>query len=627
MADALQHRGPDDEGYYLGEQIGLANRRLSIIDLDAGRQPIANEDETIWIVYNGEIYNYPALRRHLRDRGHRFRTQTDTEVLVHLYEEYGLQFVEQLRGMFAFALWDEPARRLVLARDPLGQKPLYYAHSETVFTFASEIKALLRVSEQAPRPNFRAIHNYISLRYVPEADTLFAGINKLPAGHLLVLDDQELSVRPYWRLQYTPKQAGSAEEIATRLRDLLLETVECHMLSDVPIGAFLSGGLDSSLVAAMMSRISDTPIRTFSIGVREQDFNELPYARMVAERYGTDHHEFIVEPNLVATLPQMIWHMEEPVDPFAFGVYSVARLASEHVKVVLGGDGGDEIFAGYDRYLGNQLVDLYRLVPAPLRRYGIEPLVERLPDNYRYNNVVQKLRWLTAMSHTADGQRYAHSACYLRFDRDHKHMLYRDALWRELGPLDSTQHLIRFYEADNARHQIDKMLYTDVKTRLAEHLLMIVDRMTMAHSIEGRSPYVDRQVVEFVASIPADLKLRGRTLKYIQRPVAAEFLPAELVQRPKRGFGFPLAYWFQNELSDFMITMFRQARLATEGYFRPDAMQSLLEEHVRGDVDHNYRLWLLLNLELWYRLFIEGTSVEALRSMLYDAGLPSITNR
>ncbi|MHB1131397.1 MAG: asparagine synthase (glutamine-hydrolyzing) [Chloroflexota bacterium] len=623
MAAEIRHRGPDDEGFYERAGVGLASRRLSIIDVDSGRQPIANEDGTVWIVFNGEIYNYPALRERLAAHGHRFKTNTDTEVVIHLYEEYGPDCVKELRGMFAFAIWDELRQSLFLARDPLGQKPLYYAQQGETFVFGSEIKSLLQHEAIKPRLNPRALHHYISLRYVPGDDTLFEGISKLPAGHTLLRNEEGATVQRYWDLQYEPKLPGSAQDITRQLRDLLLETVECHMLSDVPLGAFLSGGIDSSLVVALMSTLSPTPIKTFSIGVRDESFSELPWARLVAQRYGTEHHELVVEPNLVGTLPRMLWHMEEPVDPFAFGVYSVAQLASQHVKVVLGGDGGDEMFAGYDRYFGNRVLDLYWLLPAPLRHRFIEPLINRLPDNFGYNNRVQKLRWLATMSETKAGERYAQSASLLRFGPAHKEALYTDTLWRAVGGLDSYAEIVRHFDAGNASDPVDRMLFTDVRTRLADHLLMVVDRMTMAHSLEGRSPYVDQEVAAFAARIPAHLKLHGRRLKHIEREVAREFLPAALIKRSKQGFGFPLARWFRGELRPVLTNVLGDSRLVAEGYFRPEAIRTLLDEHVSGRVDHNYRLWLLFNLELWHRLFMEGQSQAEIGEMLARHSAPA----
>lgn len=616
MADSIRHRGPDDEGYFLQGNIGLASRRLSIIDLHTGRQPITNEQGTVWIVFNGEIYNYPELRRYLGERGHTFKTNTDTEVIVHLYEDHGLECVKKLRGMFAFALWDEVNQRLVLARDPLGQKPLYYTRAGGGLSFASEIKALLQRMTQSPRLNAKAMHHFISLRYIPEADTLFEGIYKLPAGHTLVFENGNLHIQSYWDLSYTPKQTASEDEIAIELRRIMLETVECHMLSDVPLGAFLSGGLDSTLITSLMATLSDQPVNTFSIGVKEQDFNELPFARLVAQRYGTRHYEGILQPDVVVNLPEMIWHMEEPVDPFALGVYSVAQLASQHVKVVLGGDGGDEIFAGYDRYLGNKLVDLYCLIPAPLRQMLVEPIIRRLPDNFSYNNRVQKLRWLVAMSKTSAGERYANSASFLRFSHAQKKTLYSPELWQRLGEVDSIDHLLHYFNAENAADFVDKMLYTDIKTRLPDHLLMIADRMTMAYSLEGRSPLVDQRLVEFVATIPSEFKLRGRSLKYIQRRIAGEYLPEPLLRRSKQGFSFPLAYWFRNELRAVARQLFQNSRLVAAGYMQPGSLMNLLEEHASGRMDHNYRLWLLFNFELWHRQFIDREPIDHLREVL-----------
>ncbi len=605
MADTLYHRGPDDEGYFIGSEIGLANRRLSIIDIAYGHQPMENEDGSLRIVFNGEIYNYLELQRRLRANGHELRTASDTEVILHLYEEKGIRCVEDLNGMFAFALWDEREQRLFMARDAMGQKPFYYCWNEGAFLFASEIKALLAATGRAVNLDVLALHHYISLRCIPDEMTLFQGISKLPAGHIMVLEGSHLQVEPYWNIRYWPKVQGSGRDIRDQLESLLLDTVQRHMLSDAPLGAFLSGGIDSSLIVAMMSKLSNAPVKTFSIGVHELGFDELPYARMVAERYATEHHELVVEADLVQSLPKMIWHMDEPVDPFAFGVYSAAGLAGEHVKVVLGGDGGDEIFAGYDRYLGHRLVDYYALIPEPIRRGVLSQLIQRLPDNFAYNNRVQKLRWLDNMSDTNAARRYAQSASYLRFSHAQKAELYTDELWHELGPYDSFEKLVAYFDADNAAHPIDKMLYTDVRTRLADHLLMIGDRMTMAHGVEGRSPYVDQRVVEFVARIPAKYKLHGRTLKYIQREVARKYLPDSLVNRPKKGFGFPLAHWFQNELRPLLVQTFEQSRLVEAGYLRRAGLMNLVEEHGRGQVDHNYRLWLLLNLELWYRLFVE----------------------
>lgn len=624
MAAQIEHRGPDGEGVYVGSRIGLANRRLAIIDVEGGGQPIANEDGTVRIVFNGEIYNFAALRDELIQLGHRFQTHCDTEVIVHLYEQYEAECVNRLIGMFAFAIWDEPRGRLFLARDHLGQKPLYYARQQDALVFGSEVKSLLAYPGVAARLDVSAMHDCLSVRCVPGDATLFEGIRKLPPGHSLILENAQISVQQYWDVRYTPKTNLSVGAAVRQLRSLLEETIESHMISDVPLGAFLSGGIDSSLIVAMMARSSKRPIRTFSVGSRDKSFNELPFARQVAEQYGTEHHEILAEPDLITHLPRMIHFMEEPVDPFAFGVYMASKLASRYVKVVLGGDGGDEVFAGYDRYLGQKLVDMYCRVPAPLRRRMLEPMIRRLPDNYRYNNRVQKLRWLVAMSHNGGGERYADSCCFLRFDADRKQSLYTRDLNLELLGADSLDHLIHCFDSDRADHAIDRMLYTDLKTRLPEHLLMIGDRMTMANRIEGRSPLVDLRVVEFVATLPANMKVHGRTLKYIQRRVAVGLLPKSLIKRRKQGFSFPLARWFKNELGEPICELLSTGSLVAAGLFRGDAIRSLFEEHASGRVDHNYRLWLLLNFELWYRLFVENHShVEVRQDLENLLGSPS----
>jgi asparagine synthase (glutamine-hydrolysing) len=619
MNAALTHRGPDDEGYYFNGPIGLGHRRLSIIDLDRGRQPLANEDETVWIVFNGEIYNFPELRRTLESVGHRFKTSTDTEVIVHLYEEHGTACVRHLRGMFAFAIWDQRRRRLFLARDHVGQKPLFYYHANGVFAFASEIKALLRTGHVKAQMDIVAMNHLISLRYTPETGTLFKGIHKLPAGHWMTVENGKLQMQKYWQLDYTRKLTCGEDEVAAGLKGLLLDSVKSHLLSDVPVGAFLSGGLDSSTVASMMALTSPDPIQTFSIGVQETDFNELPYARLVARKYNTQHYENIADNRLITLLPKLIWHMDEIADPFGFGVFLVAQLAKPHVKVVLGGDGGDELFGGYDRYVGNRLVDYYCFLPTLLRKKVFPSLVRLLPDSYSYNSTTQKLRWLNDMSLTSGGHRYAQSMSYLRFAQEAKERLFSPSLrWDLDGQFDSTPHILEHFDSSCAEDLIDKMLYTDMMTRMPEHLLMLVDHMTMAHSLEDRSPLLDYRVVEFAAAIPANLKVRGNRLKYIFREVAKDFLPAPLLSRSKQGFSFPLAYWMKAELGNLLESLFLKSRLAEEGYFQRDHMLELLTQHRRGQMDHNYRLWILLNLELWWRIYIDGISVEALDRLINE---------
>jgi asparagine synthase (glutamine-hydrolysing) len=613
MSNTLRHRGPDDEGYYFDGAIGLGHRRLSIIDIEHGRQPIANEDGTVWIVFNGEIYNFLDLRRDLEAQGHKFKTSTDTEVIVHLYEQHGADCVRHLRGMFAFAVWDSSRQRLFLARDHIGQKPLFFFQRDGVFGFASEIKALLKSGVVKPEMAADAMNHLISLRYLPGTQTLFKGIHKLPAAHWMTVENGQIKMQRYWRPVYNNKLAGSEDEIVAELKAILLDAVKSHLVSDVPVGAFLSGGIDSSTVASMMALSASQPIQTFSIGVQEAAFNELPYARLVAEKYGTKHYEKIADNRLVSLLPKLIWHMDEIADPFGFGVFLAAELAKSRVKVVLGGDGGDELFAGYDRYVGNRLVDYYCFVPRALRQRVFPALLRLLPDSYGYNSTTQKLRWLNDMSLTSGGNRYAHSMAYLRFTQEAKERLFTSSLRRELdGAFDSVPHILEHFDSSCAEELIDKMLYTDMMTRMPEHLLMLVDHMTMAHSLEDRSPLLDYRVVEFAAATPTRLKVKGGRLKHVFREAAKDYLPPQLLSRSKQGFSFPLAHWMKSELGNVLESLFMKSRLCEEGYFERAYMLELLDQHRSGAMDHNYRLWILLNLELWWRMYIDGAAVDAL---------------
>ncbi len=615
MTDIMAHRGPDDEGFWNDGRIALGQRRLSIVDVEGGHQPMSNEDGTVVLVCNGEIYNSPALRKELTHGGHVFKTRSDVEVILHLYEEMGAECVRKLRGMFGFAVWDARRQVLLLARDHIGQKPVFFHHDGQRFVFASEVKAVLESGLVERRIDMDALWHYVSLRFIPDRMTLFRGVEKLPAASYLMFRDGNVFIQKYWSPDYRQKLAADEREIEDRLDDLLLETVRLHLLSDVRVGAFLSGGIDSSTICAMMARVSASPIPTFSIGVKEGDFNELPYARKVAERYGTEHHEWIVKADIVHLIPEMVWHMDEPSDPFGVGVYLVSKLTRQHVKVSLGGDGGDELFAGYDRFLGNRLTDLYCVLPEWLRRHVLSRIAKAVPDSYGYKSVAQKVRWLNDMSFMSKGDRYAESMSFLRFTDAAKKRLFTDRSRADVGEPDSREKVLRHFDADCVSELVDRMLYTDVMTRLPDHLLVILDRMAMAHSLEGRSPYVDYRVVEFAASIPSKLKLKGRRLKYILRRVASRYLPPDLIGRRKQGFGFPLAEWMRDELSGYVRGLMRQSRFIELGIFDHGAVESILDEHIGGKRDHNFRIWILINLEFWYRLFFEGQSVEHLREL------------
>ena len=610
MTDALTHRGPDGVGYFSDGMIALGQRRLSIIDIDGGKQPIASEDGRLQLICNGEIYNSPGIRRQYEKLGYAFRTKTDVEVILPLYLEHGPDCVNYLQGMFAFAIWDTRDNSLFLARDHLGQKPLFYAMQGDDFLFASEVKAILASGLIDACPDIEALWHYISLRYVPDDHSLVKGIKKLPAGHFLLVREGKPEVRRYWNLHFAPKFTDSENELVDQLDDLLNKTVQAHLLSDVEVGSCLSGGIDSSTIAAIAAKYQDTPLRTFSIGVKDQSFNELPYARMAASHCGFRAHEKVVEADLVRMMPSMIRAMDEPSDPFGVGVHLVSGLASEHVKVVLSGDGGDESFAGYDRYAGQRIADYYCLMPESFRRQVMSRLIKLIPETFGYKTYAQKFKWLNEMSFYSAGNRYAHSMSFLRFTEDAQNSLFTEQGKRQLTGARSPEKILEYFDAENASDLVDRMLYTDLMTRIPDHLLTIGDRMSMAFSLEMRPVLVDYKLVEFAAKLPPKMKLHGRELKYLLKKVAARYLPDGLINREKQGFSFPIARWIRGDLRNYTQNLFAQSRFVESGIFDPDFMNQLLSEHLDGKADHNYRIWILINLEIWYRMYFEGQSVE-----------------
>jgi asparagine synthase (glutamine-hydrolysing) len=617
MLQVLTHRGPDDEGFIVKDKIGLGNTRLSVIDLPGGHQPISNEDETIWIVYNGEIYNHRSLREMLEKKGHLFRTNSDTEVIVHLYEEFGEDCAGKLRGMFAFAIWDDNQHKLILARDHLGQKPLFYTQVGRDFLFASEIKALLAASDRQREIDLESLHHYLSLRFIPSPRTMLKGIQKLPPAHLLIFQHGEIRTTRYWQLSFQKKLNLGEDEFLEELREKLIETVACHLISDVSVGAFLSGGLDSAMIVAIMAKDLGIDFKTFAIGVDEQDFDETPYARMVAQHYHTDHIEQHVSADLIRSLPKIIWHLDEPSDPIAACMYQAGKLASRHVKVVLGGDGGDELFAGFDRYQGNGYVQTYRLLPTLFRERMIPSLLDQLPDSFTYNSTTQKIRWVHELSKITDpGMRYAAATCFFRFNHHAKYQLYTPETWNILSSLNSASIISNQYDNADSENPLDRMLFSDYLTRLPEHSLMLVDRMTMAHGVEARSPFLDHELVEFMATLPSHLKIRGRQGKYLLRQLAKEYLPETIVNRKKQGFGFPIAYWSRKELYPILDRFLMDSYLVHNGLFRKENIQWLMNSHKNNRVDNHVRLWMLLNLDIWHRMYIEKQPVDVIEQEL-----------
>jgi len=622
MLAALRHRGPDGEGIERDAHAILGHRRLSIIDLAGGRQPLSNADRSIWLVCNGEIYNYRALRADLENRGQRFLTQSDCEVIIGLYELYGDRLLEHLRGMFAFALWDARRRRLLLARDHLGQKPLYYARTARGFAFASEIKALLAFDATLRTLDLAALDQYFALRLIAPPLSMFRGIRKLPPAHLLVLEpERDPVIRRYWRLEYQPKLQRSEADLVDELEEKVEQSLRLHLVSDVPVGAFLSGGLDSSLLVAMLAkRVGVRNLPTFTVGIPYPRFDEAPHARQVARMYGTDHHERQVAPSLVSLLPDLIYHLDEPSDPLSLCTYYVAELARRHVKVVIGGDGGDELFGGYDRYYGNEYAGRYARVPARVRRSVLGPALALFPQAGWYKSIGHQLRWLHRLSFLSGGNRYAASLSYFYFDAQLRAALFTSEAAEQLAGCDAEYAIRQPYETTNG-DALDRMLWADSAVRLPDHPVMITDRMTMAHGLEARSPFMDHRLAEFAARLPSSLKVHGRSLRIIQRRLAARYLPAEILARPKQGFSSALPYILRREYQLLYERFLPDSLLVSSGVIRRGTIDSLLQAHLSGRVDHGNRLWLLINAELWYRMMIAGYDRESLRAELNEAGL------
>lgn len=614
MANAIVHRGPDEEGFHVTPNVALGVRRLSIIDVAQGQQPILTDDRSKVVVFNGEIYNYRPLREELTRAGQQFRTQADTEVALRAFDHWGADGIRRLEGMFALAVWDENSRKLTLVRDCMGQKSIYYAETDLGWIFGSEIKAILASGLVSREVDLEALSSYMSLRYLPGKHTLFANIHKIPAAHIAEITATGRRMERYWTPGYEPKWTDSEQDVIDELDRIMGNVVSEHLMSEVPLGAFLSGGIDSSLVVAYAAQATSAPLHTFSVGVNDAAQSELPWARQVAERYGTHHFERIVEPDLAQAAPKMVHALEEPVDPFAAGVYIVSEITAKQVTVALGGDGGDELFAGYDRYIGQGIAENYARIPAPLRTKVLRPILRLVPERFGYKSLATKLRWLDRMAELDGVARYAESAAFLRFPHAMKAQLFTENVWSKLGVNESEQLLTEFFCDGCATSFLDKMLHADCMTRLADHQLPIVDRMSMAHSLEARSPFLDRRVVEFAMRIPSAWQMKRRRIKYMTRKLGERYLSRELLYRKKQGFGFPLALWMRGELKNLIRRTVEDSRMVEAGIFRRDEMHRLVEEHIGGQIDHNYRLWMLFNIELWFRHFIEGDSVVELES-------------
>ena len=616
MARVMTHRGPDGEGYFMDATVALGHRRLSIIDLEGGKQPLCNEDKTVWITFNGEIYNFQRLRNELLDKGHRFNTHSDTEVIVHAYEEYGVKCLDRFRGMFAFAIWDKRNNVLFMARDRVGKKPLYYYLGKDKFIFASELKAILQDKNVKRELNTKALLDYLTYHYIPFPETIFKGICKLPPGHFMEVraesvkavegeekggsKQNKLSARiiQYWDVKYEPDYSLSESDWCEALREKLKEAVRMRLISDVPLGAFLSGGIDSSTVVALMSQVQDTPVKTFSIGFKEEEFSELEYARRVAGQFGTEHHEFIVEPDAIDILPKLAWEFDEPfADSSAIPTYYVSKIAREHVTVILSGDGGDETFAGYRRYLWAKDMQKYDWLPPLAKKvfFGIPAAL--LPEGMKGKGMLKHMS-------QDPFERYAGLNTF--GDPDYLGNIFSNDLIDELTQgrtirLPDHLHLKNYYDNCNTDDYLTRIQYVDTKSYLAEDILTKVDRASMLCSLETRAPLLDHEVVELAARIPSSLKIKNGETKYILKRAMNGILSGEILNRRKMGFGVPLVHWFKKDLIQYAQEVLLSRETKERGIFNQKYIQTILDNHQKRGRDLSARIWALLFFEHWCR--------------------------
>lgn len=603
MCEVIEHRGPDSRGTFLDGGVGLGIQRLAIIDLQTGDQPITNEDETVVVVLNGEIYNYRELREELVAKGHHFATKSDTEVIVHLYEDLGDECVTRLRGMFAFALWDRTKRRLLLARDRLGKKPLFYSADATTLWFGSEAKSILQDPEVPRDVDLDAIDAFLQLQYVPHPRSAFSALRKLPPAHVLVWHEGRVSTRRYWKLSYAPNDRYSSEaEMHERLREELLEATRIRLRSDVPLGAFLSGGVDSSAVVAAMSRLSSQPVKTFSIGFDVEAWDETAYAREVAELCGAEHHEFRVEPHAMEILPKLVWHYGEPfADQSAIPSFYLAELTRRHVTVALNGDGGDESFAGYERYVRNALVHRTRWLPRPLTRSAARVL-SGAPGAAGAR--------LARRADTLAMEPWDRYAAWMSYFRERElPALYTSELRAALGTERAAPDLVRdIYLSSDADSFVERLQDVDVNSYLPGDLLVKMDIATMAHSLEVRSPFLDHQLMEFAARLPGSAKLRGVKTKRVLKDAMRPWLPDHILDRKKMGFGVPIGDWFRGALRDLPGEVLLDPRALERGMFQESAVRAIIDDHRSGTRDNSNKIWALLQLELWLRTYIDAST-------------------
>ena len=605
MCDTITHRGPDDEGYFAHQHVGLGMRRLSIIDLATGKQPISNEDGKIWIVFNGEIYNHKSLRKELERHGHQFKTQTDTEAIVHAYEEFGENCVQKLNGMFAFAIWDQHKNQLFLARDRVGIKPLYYYFDKKRLIFGSELKSILQADDIPRRIDLQALDNFLTLEYIPAPLSIFQDIRKLAPGHTLTFRNNDIWIRNYWDVELKTNGAEPGE-LKTNLRDLLQDAVKIRLMSDVPLGAFLSGGIDSSTIVALMAQVMDQPVKTFSIGFEDSTYNELEYARLIAKTFKTDHHEFIIKPDAVELSDTLLKFLDEPFGDFSiFPTYLVSKMAREYVTVVLSGDGGDELFAGYDTYIADKIAKkYYSRLPLGLRNGVLTKILDMIPPSSKKKGLINRAkRFVEGMKLPED---LHHTRWMIFLQEAEKELLYSRDMKSGILEGDSYKFIRNYFSnvAYNGSDEINKQMYVDIKTYLVDDILVKVDRMSMATSLEARVPFLDYRFVEFAATIPGKYKLQGKKTKVILKQAMEDLLPHEILYRGKEGFSIPIKNWLKKELKPLMMDTLAPDKIKREGFFNSQYIEKLVDEHLKGAENHSHRLWALIIFGRWYDLYM-----------------------
>ena len=608
MCQTIYHRGPDDDGFYFDQQAGLGMRRLSIIDLVSGDQPVSNEDETLWVVFNGEIYNYKSLHADFVGKGHRFKTKSDTEVIVHAYEEYGERCPEYFNGMFAFALWDVPRRRLLLARDHVGIKPLYYWIGQDRLIFGSELKSVIAHPGVPREIDLVALDQFLTLEYIPTPRTIFKGVYKLPPGYRLVYQEGNVHIEQYWDIP--DKDVPNDEKIIEKmLVELIDDSVRMQLMSDVPLGAFLSGGIDSSTVVASMSESSNSSVKTFSIGFDDATYNELPYARAIASRFRTDHTEEILEPDIADLAERLVRHLDEPFGDFSiFPTYLVSEVARKEVKVVLSGDGGDELFGGYDTYVAQQMDRYYRYLPASLRQGLIPTLMGKVPPRPEKKGLINKTKRF--VEGAALPSSLQHTRWMLFMTAEDKSYLYQPDVSACLDGTSTASVLEGHFDRKTGFDPLAQQQYVDIKTYLVDDILTKVDRMSMAVSLEARVPLLDYRIVELAVNLPPQMKLyRGETKRILKQAMAGR-LPHEVLNKPKQGFSIPLKNWLRDPLKPMMMDLLSPEKIQRRGYFNPECVSRWVSEHMNGTMNHSHRLWALMVFELWNEQIMDEKMVN-----------------